>query len=324
MTGWSLPLLVLLLAGGPDAPSGPPEPWLAALRPRKVDFHPTTETERQVFASLVPKLLQAAARGGPLPPGATEAAARAHFRLETWRSGGEHFWLLLEQPEHHRGAGAYAFRVVSADAAHEERAVLLQTPHGQYDQGTEELGARLFFSPGAGPAARALFSSTLHRYRSRPDEKRTDEEHPADVAHAPTHLFQTATTAVVSTLGAVDVVQLHGFGEHRKSLADVGAVVSSGLSTHSTHRVAELAEALRPWLGAKVHRYPEDTRELGATRNVQGQLVNILPHAHFIHLELSAPVRRELLSSEEARARLAEALFHPRLPPWRPDAGGPP
>jgi len=332
-----LPLLLAGVPGGTPPPREKPAPaprkeehtvletWLAEVNPRRerTGFRPTSEEERQVFAALVPRLLQAAARGEALPRGAQEAAAKAHFRLETRREGEETFWLLLEQPGHRRGAGAYAFRVLPAGTSRGERPVLLQTPHGQSDQGTEVLGARLFFAPGAGPAARALFASTLHRYKSRPEEKPTDAEHPADVAHAPTHLFQTATLAATTALGAVDVVQLHGFGVHRQSLASVSAVLSSGLPTHSTPRVARLAEALRPWLGGQVLRYPEDSQELGATRNVQGQLVNGLPDACFIHMELSPSARQRLLTSEEARTRLAQALFRPEPSSGSPDAGDP-
>jgi len=333
-------LLALLLAGVPggiapprEKPTPAPrkeertvvETWLAELNPQKerTGFRPTSEEERQVFAALVPRLLQAAARGEALPPGAQEAAARAHFRLEPRREGEETFWLLLEQPSHRRGAGAYAFRVLAAGASRGERPVLLQTPHGQYEQGTEVLGARLFFAPGAGPAARALFASSLHRYKSRPEERPADAEHPADVAHAPAHLFQAATLAATTALGAVDVVQLHGFGVHRQSLASVSAILSSGLPTHSTPRVARLTGALRPWLGGQVLRYPEDIHELGATRNVQGQLVNSLPEACFIHMELSSPARQRLLTSQELLSRLAQALFHPLASSGSPDAGSP-
>jgi hypothetical protein len=63
-------------------------------------------------------------------------------------------------------------------------------------------------------------------------------------------------------------------------------------------------------LGDGVRLYPEQTQLLGGTRNAQARLLQAYPRAWFLHLEMSAELRRSL-SSPEPLTRLGAALFTP-------------
>ena len=64
-----------------------------------------------------------------------------------------------------------------------------------------------------------------------------------------------------------------------------------------------------------MRRFPEDTHALGATTNVQGRLLRAIPGAEFVHLELSAELRRSLATDPEQRRRLGTILFNTEAAP---------
>ncbi len=183
--------------------------------------------------------------------------------------------------------------------------VIVQTPHSFFDEETLPLGCELLERAGA----RALFVETAHRYKGAPDAVDAEDPFPADVAHAPTSLFQAATQGV---LRAPDldggaralVVQLHGFAAREGGFA---VVVSSGERRSGVAIVDRVARALSPAVPGAVVRFPDDVDELGATTNVQGALVREAGGA-FVHLELSSSLRRELAASPALRARVLDGL----------------
>ena len=65
--------------------------------------------------------------------------------------------------------------------------------------------------------------------------------------------------------------------------------------------------ALTQVLGDSVLRYPDDTKDLGATNNVQGAAVR-QRGGRFLHMELEEPTRRALLADVGLRTRLFDAL----------------
>lgn len=199
--------------------------------------------------------------------------------------------LLREIESRRRGGGAYVLRLDAG--AH----VVVQAPHTFFDEGTLPLACELFERARAA----ALFIDTAHRYKSaEPDEK---GEHPADVAHADASLFQAATDGALRASPKLTAVQLHGFAT-RESAARL--VVSSGANNPGDALVARAARLLAPIAG-KTQRFPDDTLDLGATKNVQGKAVRDAG-GRFLHVEMQAGLRRDLLSDESLRARFLDAL----------------
>jgi hypothetical protein len=56
-----------------------------------------------------------------------------------------------------------------------------------------------------------------------------------------------------------------------------------------------------------VARFPEESSELGATTNVQGVIVREAG-GQFLHVEMAAPLRRDLLSNPTLRASVLSSL----------------
>lgn len=227
-----------------------------------------------------------------------EAAARGHARAAGFELIDVPEWpgtvMVRELPARRRGGGAYVVRRGSRST------LVVQAPHTFFDEGTLPLACAFFQHADA----RALFINTVHRYKAA----RSGES--ADVAHVESSSFQGATRGVVRALGAPVVVQLHGFGGRESAMK---AVVSSGESARRPH-VERVAPALDLALGGGVLRYPAETRELGATTNVQGKLVRAAGGT-FLHVEMSEVARRLVASDpttrEAAFVALAKAVEAP-------------
>lgn len=200
--------------------------------------------------------------------------------------------LLRELPSARRGGGAYVLRL-----AHRSN-LIVQAPHTFYDEGTLPLGCELF----ARTHAAAFFIETAHRYKSAPVDDAGD--HPADVAHAPDSLFQAATEGLLRAMRDVTLVQVHGFAS-RESGAEV--VLSAGTKRPAGDFLSRAQRALAPLKVGRIARFPDESTELGATTNVQGRLVRARG-GRFLHVEMSAGVRKNLLANGELRARFFAAL----------------
>jgi hypothetical protein len=100
---------------------------------------------------------------------------------------------------------------------------------------------------------------------------------------------------------------LHGFAEREGGVA---IVLSGGVKTMGVPIVSRVHTALENVIPG-VARFPEDSSELGATTNVQGGIVREAG-GQFLHVEMAAPLRRDLLSNPTLRAsvlgKLADAL----------------
>jgi hypothetical protein len=200
--------------------------------------------------------------------------------------------LLREIEADKRGGGAYAFRRDTSSK------LVVQAPHTFFDEGTLPLSCEFFKRAGAA----ALFIDSAHRYKAA--EADEQGEHPADVAHARDSLFQAATEGALAAVPGATVVQLHGFGP-RESGAEV--VVSSGVSRPNQALPTRARELLSPLVRGRVDRFPDESRELGATTNVQGELVR-RSGGRFLHVEMSAAFRKTLLADPELRGRFLDAL----------------
>lgn len=200
--------------------------------------------------------------------------------------------VVREQDGKKRGGGAYVIRM---DATNK---IVVETPHTFYDEGTFQLGYDFFVYTHA----RVWFLNTVHRYKGAPAG--VDGTHPSDVAHSPTSLFQAATEGAASALGSPIVIQLHGFAERE---AGGRAVISTGEKAQGNPLLVKMKTELEAAVGAAILRYPDDSKELGATTNVQGTIVRAAK-GRFFHMEMSESLRRELLVSEPLRTHLWAAL----------------
>ena len=277
-------------------------------------FAPTTPSEHEAIAKLVPALLEAAWSASPpaTPVKWHAAAAASGFHIDAWSIHGDRYWALVEAPGRERGAGAYIFRV--APRVQSEPTILLQAPHNFFDLGTGRLAADVFFTPREGVRPRALFTNTIHRYQLVPGDKKKRKDNPADVAHNPEHAFTIATDAFTIAAGHARVIQLHGFGarEEIDGDGDVGAiamVISAGQKSGSSPLSSAIAVAATKVFGTQVRRFPEDTNVLGATTNAQKRVLEKSRRGDFVHIEISGDVRKQLAASTELRAQLASVLF---------------
>ncbi|MEO6572532.1 MAG: hypothetical protein ABIP89_01745, partial [Polyangiaceae bacterium] len=199
--------------------------------------------------------------------------------------------LLRERDDHRQGGGAYLIRLDS----HSE--VVVQAPHTFFDEGTLPLGCELFYRA----KARALFIDTAHRYKAAAQTEEGD--HPADVAHSTTSTFHAMTEGVLRTIPHATVVQPHGFSKR-----DASVVVLSNGDGHPGDRLVERTAArLTKISGSGVKRYPEETTDLGATKNVQGAAVRAAG-GRFLHVEMAAQLRHDLLHDSALRARFFDAI----------------
>ena len=227
---------------------------------------------------------------------ATSAKARTHAAAAGFEVADVPEWpgtAVLYEAAKRRGGGAYVIRRASKSR------LIVQAPHTFFDEGTLPLGCAFFHTSDA----RAFFINTVHRYKAAPP----GEDQTADVAHLERSLFQSATLGALRSLGASTVIQLHGFGSERA----MKAVVSSGEARAGVPHVDRVARALDAVLGGGVLRFPADTKELGATTNVQGKVVRASGGV-FLHVELSDETRKLLIADGSKRAAVFSALLEVR------------
>jgi hypothetical protein len=277
-------------------------------------FAATTSLEHDTLARLIPSLYDGARSARPPDPKQWQAdAAAAGFEIQVWKVNADTYWALVEAAGKSRGAGAYIFRV-APPLPDDGPVILLQAPHNLYDMGTGKLAADLFFSPPPGARPRAMFTNTIHRYQLAPGDKKKRRHNPADVAHNPEHGFTIATESFAIAAGGARVIQLHGFGsrsdEDDDDIGNVAAVISAGDEAGSSPLTAAMAQALVAELGGEVKRYPEEVRFLGATTNVQGRALRKIDHSDFVHLEMSADLRKRLAADPVTRGKVGSILFN--------------
>jgi len=202
--------------------------------------------------------------------------------------------LLREAGEKRQGRGAYVFRKGSKST------FIVQAPHTFYDEGTFPIGCDFFQRT----KARAFFFNTVHRYKGAPET--SNKEHPADFAHAPVTIFQAGTEGAIDVIGKnLQVIQVHGFADRKLGAR---AVVSVGEKRAGNAVVGRVAKAVEEVTGPRILRYPEDTKELGATTNVQGAIIR-RAGGKFLHIEMDDNLRRDLVKDAGFRGKMLDALW---------------
>lgn len=277
-----------------------------------VTFRAPDANEEARFASLVDGITRAARAGDALPLRLVEEADSLGLALQRWDVDGRLLYALTEPVTARRGAGAFLFRTGTAASA---QTSALQAPHAYFDRGTGEIALRIFLEAPDAAAPRAFFTNTAQRFRGRPGERRSDRDHPADVAHAKDSFFQAATRGFLEAEPRARIIQLHGFAAETVAAAAGGGasapdvIVSAG--GPSTADVRSVTSALSAALPFPVRTYPDEIDILGGTTNVQRRLVARSRGARFLHLETSAKLRDQLLQDPALRERFAAAVLAP-------------
>jgi hypothetical protein len=241
-------------------------------------------------------VFQQALRGEDMA--APELAAAWHSLGFAWfelQGSAGHRWVARERDTDCRGRGFYLFDATA------ETDTVLQVPHRFKDTATGVIALKL----AQEGAFRAIAWNTVPRVVAG-----DGQEQDADLAHRWDSYFTAFTRAVAVSLPQGRVIQLHGFAPaKRTSAAAAGAdiIVSAGGRWPSA-AARDLADCLRARFPGTVRLFPSDVAELGGTTNVQGKLLRSLGHAGFVHLELSADLRTELVEEAPVRARLCHCL----------------
>ena len=202
--------------------------------------------------------------------------------------------LLAERSDRVEGKGRYLLR------AGTHAGVLLEAPHSTDDLFTGDIVQQLFLRHSF---AGAGFNS-LSRWSVDQNADFGDLARRADSA------LIAFGAAFMSEHPGGTVVQIHGFDSEKRgeaSFAEADIVVSEGTPAPSPQTLA-YRHCLDRLLPGRVLLYPDETRELGATRNATGRIVREAG-GRFLHLELSLSLRGQMRSDPVLSGRFADCLL---------------
>ncbi len=272
-------LLIGVLQASADATGPDLEAWMSRAI-TNLAYQPPTAAEFKRARELFAHTLKADRAMEELKSGWQELG----FGFYEITADGKTLWLVSEPPGKEFGRGWYLFRT------HSDSSMALEAPHARNDVHTGIITLRMFLAG----QVRVLAESTITR-------------HKADMARLDDSFFQAFTLAYGEVCPTGLIVQFHGFetDNHEGVKADI--IASTGT------RSAE------PWLGHVVQRvrkatslavlaYPQDTKTLGATVNIQGQALRKAGHCRFLHLELTRELRDQLTRDAALRRAILESL----------------
>jgi hypothetical protein len=196
-----------------------------------------------------------------------------------------------------KGRGLFSIRQ-SADV----RPWLLQAPHATSDKYTGEIAALLFDEN----QIKAAMWNTVSR-KTKINNLTTRS---ADMAHLTGTYWQAVTESFARYQSTGRIIQLHGFDQSKRQSAagQNSEIILSAGHRHPPSWVKQVADCLRQSLGTKISLYPDDVKELGATTNVQVQLLKNLGFKGFLHIEMSRLMRENLLNNKTLRQRLMSCI----------------
>lgn len=289
---------------GEEKPQAGPLPLLEHLRFSRrsegVQFVNPTPEEGRAFVGWVTAVSRAAWSDrlpGAAPPDGFEGVLTQLGTL----------WLLREKSDQRRGAGAYVLRASAG------RPLILQAPHTFFDAGTLPIATRLFERL----QAKALLINTVHRSGGQEGEGEEEKEKArsgkseADVAHNRESFYSLVHESLLTVDPTLLVIQIHGFRDAK--VPGVDLVVSAADTLADIRPMGKIMKGL---LGAnRVRLYPEETKLLGGTTNAQA-FISRKKRTAFIHLELSAKLRKALEKDEIFFAKFLQA-FSQAIPEGR-------
>lgn len=187
------------------------------------------------------------------------------------------------------GSGYYLFRPAPASP------IALQAPHQFYDRHTGHIAELLFFENSAA----ALALNSAHRYRV--DNRSSGAVHP-DLAHNAASPMMAFTRAFATAFRDGKIVQLHGFARSKRDnqFNQRAAYIVSGGTRWVTPASSAFASCLLRQF-SDVLLFPRDINELGGTTNSMASWLALSGHKGFIHIEIDAINRKNLLNKRQLR-----------------------
>lgn len=198
--------------------------------------------------------------------------------------------VLNEKADVRHGRGLFAARGEGGTP------LMIQAPHQYYDLRTGTIARMLFLESNAVAAA----WNTTHRYH--------DDD--TDLLHIPDSYLHALSRAFIDVHPGGRILQVHGFSSsNRESRAgrSARAILSDG-SRYPPAALSRLADCLSHRLGIRALLYPRDVRELGATTNTLGADLRRRGFDGFVHLELDADLRKQLVADTDTRRRLMQCV----------------
>ncbi|MCU7804586.1 MAG: hypothetical protein KZQ92_17615 [Candidatus Thiodiazotropha sp. (ex Lucinoma borealis)] len=204
--------------------------------------------------------------------------------------------VLKEQPSRCEGRGLFMFRTAGGNRT------LLQIPHRFHDRHTAEIGLRLMRLGDF----RGLAWNTVPRHFEGIDAEGVS----ADLAHSDKNYFAVLAEAAALISADSQVVQLHGYDAKKRrteSGRNSDVIISNG-TRYPSRSVHELNTCLDSVFNGPVRLFPRDVRELGATTNQVGSRLRHYTHQGFVHIELNAKARKELLTNDTLLAGMVSCI----------------
>jgi len=217
-----------------------------------------------------------------------QAWQKIGFELTVITFQGEKFASIRELSEQKRGRGAYLIRL------QDWKTPVLQAPHRYFDKKTGELLMQLFLEAPFKAAA----WNTVHRKE-------------LDLAKQPNSYFTAFAKAQLASYPASLLVQLHGYAASKRITASgrASSIIISAGHKWPGKRHRRLTECLQQRLTDKAMLYPVRTPELGGTRNPVGHVFHEAGADNFLHLEVAAPLRQQLVEDRQALDTLSSCLM---------------
>ena len=177
----------------------------------------------------------------------------------------------------------------------ERQHCIISVPHRFYDKHTLTIGTALFQQ-----VCQLLVTNTQHRHSAEPGAASMD------YSKQLVNIHNAAIQGYTSLYPNTKVFQIHGFSRNKRSTTagkNSDIILSQG---HSNDVKLWQMQACFAAIGYRTKVYPQQVTELGGTRNVLHGL-GIRPH-HFIHIELSYQVRKQLVSNQQQLQQFSECV----------------
>lgn len=246
---------------------------------------------------------------GFLVPSAYEAK-RARAGFASVLGSGDHLPAGLERTRFADRPGVTGLREV-AGACHGRGAYLLRdgaaqpialvAPHRGSDRHTGTLVDLLFTEH---PVSAAAWNSAPRRANGTCGG--------GDPTRHATHYLTAFSLAFAAVHPQGRIVQLHGFDKEKResSAAQLAEMIVSGGTNAPGERLFGLADCLSATLAPRrVAVYPNDVAELGALTNQQGQALRSAGFNGFVHIEMSAQLRSDMVRDRGLRDAFAACLL---------------
>jgi len=197
-----------------------------------------------------------------------------------------------------RGWGEYRFSKTG------DSGKVLQAPHRFYDKHTGTIARQLFELQG--------FTSIALNSLSRRTAVDRGGVATADLARLSNSFHIAYSRAFAAVYPQGQLIQLHGFSREKRASMEArqtNMILSTGGPWSSAYLLAiQDCFYASDWTSL---RYPQQVRELGATRNSVGALLRNLGHGGFTHIEMDLDTRQQLSSDQGRLKSFARCLLKP-------------